>query len=49
MGVSKLRCPPLRRITVKVTRRTYMSKVQVLADDTAVVSHAGSALLIELA
>ena len=34
---------------MKVTRRTCTSKVQVLADDTAVVSHAGSALLIELA
>ena len=34
---------------MKVTRRTCMRKVQVLADDTAVVSHAGSALLVELA
>ena len=34
---------------MKVTRRTCTSKVQVLADDTTVVSHAGSALLVELA
>ena len=34
---------------MKVTRRTCTSKVQVLADDTTVVSLAGSALLVELA
>jgi len=34
---------------VKVMRRTCTTKVQVLADDTGVVSHAGSTLLIELA
>jgi len=34
---------------VKVMRRTCTKKVQVVADATAVVSHAGSALLTELA
>ena len=34
---------------MKVTRRTCKEKVQVLADDTGVVSHAGSAMLVELA
>ncbi len=34
---------------MKVTRRTCKEKVQVVADATAVVSHAGSALLVELA
>ncbi len=34
---------------MKVTRRTYKNTLQVLADDTPVVSHAGSALLVELA
>lgn len=49
MGVSKTPIPPLRRFTVKVTRRTYNKKVQVLADATGVVSHAGGVLLVELA
>jgi len=40
---------PLRRITVKVTRRTCTKKVQVVADATGVVSHAGSVVLTELA
>ncbi len=34
---------------MKVTRQTYKKKVQVVADATAVVSHAGSVLLVELA
>jgi hypothetical protein len=34
---------------LKVTRSTRKSKVQIVADDTSVVSHAGSALLVELA
>jgi hypothetical protein len=34
---------------VKVTRRTCNKKVQVVADATGVVSHAGSLLLGELA
>jgi Transposase DDE domain group 1 len=36
-------------ITVKVTRRTREKSVQVVADATGVVSHAGSALLVGLA
>ena len=34
---------------MKVTRRTCKEKVQVVTDATGVVSHAGSALLVELA
>jgi hypothetical protein len=34
---------------VKVTRRTCKNKVQVVADATGVVSHAGGVLLVELA
>ncbi len=34
---------------MKVMRRTCTNTLQVLADDTPVVSHAGSALLVELA
>ena len=34
---------------MKVTRSSRKSKVQIVADDTTVVSHAGSALLAELA
>ncbi len=34
---------------MKVMRRTCKNTLQVLADDTPVVSHAGSALLVELA
>ncbi len=34
---------------MKVMRRTYKNTLQVLADDTSVASHAGSALLVELA
>ncbi len=49
MGLSKAPLPPPKRITVKVTRRTCKNTLQVLADDTLVVSHAGSALLIKLA
>lgn len=40
---------PLRRFTLKVARRTCRGKVQVVADATGVVSHAGSLLLSELA
>ncbi len=34
---------------MKVMRRTCKNTLQVLADDTSVASHAGSALLVELA
>ncbi len=48
MGVLKPPFYPPRRFTLKVTRRSRKSKVQVVADATGVVSHAGSALLVEL-
>jgi hypothetical protein len=49
IGVSKPDPTPPRRITVKVTRSKRKRTLQVVADDTGVVSHAGSALLGELA
>jgi hypothetical protein len=48
VGVNATLTPP-RRITLKVTPSKRKRKVQVLADDTSVVSHAGGALLSELA
>jgi hypothetical protein len=49
IGVSSLDHTPPRRITVSVTRSKRNKKLQVLADDTAIASRAGSALLVELA
>src|SRR5680860_190968 len=49
IGVSNLDHTPPRRITVSVTRSKRKSKLQVLADDTAMASRAGSVLLSELA
>jgi len=48
MRVSNPLVPPPRRITLKVKRSRRKSKVQMVADDTTVVSHAGSVLLSEL-
>jgi hypothetical protein len=49
IGVSKPDHTPPRRITVSVTRSKRKKKLQVLADDTAMASRAGSVLLSELA
>src|SRR6266851_976055 len=49
MGVLKSSFPPPRRLTLKVTRQSRKSRLQVVADATGLVSHAGSALLVELA
>jgi hypothetical protein len=49
IGVSNLDHTPPRRITVSVTRSKRKSTLQVLADDTAMASRAGSVLLTELA
>jgi hypothetical protein len=49
IGVSSLDHTPPRRITVSVTRSKRNKKLQVLADDTAMASRAGSVLLTELA
>ena len=40
---------PVQEAHLEVTRTSRKSKVQIVADDTSVVSHAGSALLVELA
>jgi len=49
MGVLTPHSTPPRRITVKVTPSKRKSTLHVVADDTAVASRAGSALLAELA
>src|SRR5680860_748040 len=49
IGVSSPDHAPPRRITMSVTRSRRKRTLQVLADDTATISRAGSALLVELA
>ncbi len=47
MEVLKPPSAPLRRITVKVTRQSRKSRLQVVADATGLVSHSGSAPLAD--